>query len=124
MDPYVDGTLLQRRTLFLASSMGMMICYVVCTILSARFAYTNFTDTQLANAVLVFIFLFYFAYNAGANILPFLYLSEVLPYSHRAKGFNIFKYSIIYSLFTMDLLTQWLWMPFNGNITLSIAAFL
>lgn len=81
----------KRRTLFLASSMGMMICYVVCTILSARFAYTNFTDTQLANAVLVFIFLFYFAYNAGANILPFLYLSEVLPYSHRAKGFNIFQ---------------------------------
>ncbi|RCK58184.1 Lactose permease [Candida viswanathii] len=80
----------KRRTLFLASSLGMLLCYVLWTILSARFALTDFTDTQLANAVLAFIFLFYLAYNAGANILPFLYLSEVLPYSHRAKGFNIF----------------------------------
>ncbi|RCK63069.1 Lactose permease [Candida viswanathii] len=80
----------KRRTLFLASSLGMLLCYVLWTILSARFALTDFTDTRLANAVLAFIFLFYLAYNAGANILPFLYISEVLPYSHRAKGFNIF----------------------------------
>ncbi|RCK54454.1 Lactose permease [Candida viswanathii] len=84
----------RRRTLFLASSLGMCVCYIIWTILSARFAMTNNTDSLLAKGVLAFIFLFYFAYNVGANVLPFLYISEVVPYSHRAKGLNILQVSI------------------------------
>lgn len=40
------------------------------------------------------IFLFYFAYNTGANGLPYTYVAEIFPYSHRAKGMSILFVSI------------------------------
>ncbi|EMG46765.1 LAC12 Lactose permease [Candida maltosa Xu316] len=86
--------LFRRRTLFLSSAIWMLICYVLWTILSARFAISGFTDNGLAKAVLAFIFLYYLGYNAGCNVLPFLFTSEVLPYSHRAKGLNVLNLTI------------------------------
>ncbi|KAG7660388.1 HXT2.4 [[Candida] subhashii] len=80
----------RRRTLFLLCIGGMFISFVIWTILSARFALGGFQDTGLANGVLAMIFLFYGAYDLGANGLPMLYVTEILPYSHRAKGINIF----------------------------------
>ncbi|CAI5759396.1 unnamed protein product [Candida verbasci] len=81
----------KRRTLFLASLSGMLVCYIIWTILSARFAIGGYQDQSLAKGVLAFIFLFYFCYNAGCNGAPFLYVTEILPYSHRAKGLNLFS---------------------------------
>lgn len=79
----------RRRTLFLSSIAGMLICYVLWTILSALAAKNDY-PTSLSNGVLAFIFLYYAAYDLGMNGLPILYVTEILPYTHRAKGVNLF----------------------------------
>lgn len=79
----------KRRTIFLACTCGMLASFILWTALSARFAMSGFNNPALANGVLVFIFLYYFSYNIGANGLPFTYVTELLPYSHRAKGMNL-----------------------------------
>ena len=79
----------RRRTMFLFATIGMVMTFLIWTILSAINEQRDFKDKSFANGVLAMIFLFYVAFNAGANGLPFLYLTEVLPYSHRAKGINI-----------------------------------
>lgn len=81
----------KRRTMFLVSVSGMVITYVVWTALSAINQQKDFKDKSYANGVLAMIFLYYLAYNIGINGLPFLYITEVLPYTHRAKGINIFQ---------------------------------
>ncbi|KAG7662125.1 uncharacterized protein J8A68_004387 [[Candida] subhashii] len=81
----------KRRSIFLVCTSGMLISFIVWTVLSARFAMTGFENNSLADGVLAFIFLFYLSYNIGANGLPATYITEVLPYSHRAKGTNVFQ---------------------------------
>ncbi|KAM9930451.1 hypothetical protein OXX80_009390, partial [Metschnikowia pulcherrima] len=65
----------------------------IWTILSALNEQRHFEDKGLANGVLAMIFFYYFFYNVGINGLPFLYITEILPYSHRAKGLNLFQFS-------------------------------
>ncbi len=79
-----------RRVMFLSSTIMMFICYLIWTVLSAINEQTNFENKALGKGVLAMIFLYYFAYNSGLCGLPYLYLSEVLPFSLRAKGMNIF----------------------------------
>ncbi|KAK6203612.1 general substrate transporter [Scheffersomyces amazonensis] len=79
----------KRRTLFLFSTGMMLILYVIWTTLSAINQERNFEQKSLGNGVLAMIFLYYAAYDIGANGLPWLYMTEILPYSHRAKGINI-----------------------------------
>lgn len=79
----------RRRTIFLSSIAGMLVCYILWTILSAL-AVKNDYPTSLSNGVLAFIFLYYAAYDLGMNGLPILYVTEILPYTHRAKGVNLF----------------------------------
>lgn len=81
----------KRRTLFITCVAGMLGCYITWTALSAINQQRNFEDKGLANGVLAMIFLYYLSYNIGANGLPFLYITEILPYSHRSKGINIFQ---------------------------------
>lgn len=81
----------KRRTVFLASTVGMTICYVLWTVCSALADQRGY-PTSLSNSVLAFIFLYYAAYDLGANGLPFLYVTEILPYTHRAKGLNLFQF--------------------------------
>ncbi|ODV66934.1 general substrate transporter [Hyphopichia burtonii NRRL Y-1933] len=85
-------SLFKRRTLFITCLSGMLISYIIWTILSAINQQRHFEDKSLANGVLAMIFLFYLAYNIGVNGLPYLYMTEILPYSHRAKGINIFQF--------------------------------
>lgn len=80
----------RRRTLFLASLIAMLTCYILWTILSALAAQRDY-PASLSNGVLAFIFLYYASYDLGMNGLPILFITEVLPYSHRAKGLNIFS---------------------------------
>ncbi|OBA19187.1 MFS general substrate transporter [Metschnikowia bicuspidata var. bicuspidata NRRL YB-4993] len=94
----------KRRTLFLTCFSGMLVCYTIWTILSALNEQRNFEDTGLANGVLAMIFFYYFFYNVGVNGLPFLYITEVLPYSHRAKGLNVF------------LMAQFITQVYNGYV--------
>ncbi|KAK6457489.1 putative hexose transporter [Scheffersomyces xylosifermentans] len=96
--------LFRRRTLFLTSISGMLICYVIWTILSAINQQRNFEDPSLGKGVLAMIFLFYGCYDIGANGLPFLYATEVLPYTHRAKGLNLMYF------------TQLLTLVYNGYV--------
>ncbi|KAM9903877.1 hypothetical protein OXX69_007788 [Metschnikowia pulcherrima] len=83
----------KRRVLFLTCFSGMTVCYTIWTILSALNEQRHFEDKGLANGVLAMIFFYYFFYNVGINGLPFLYITEILPYSHRAKGLNLFQFS-------------------------------
>ncbi|CUM68097.1 uncharacterized protein PRCAT00005814001 [Priceomyces carsonii] len=81
----------KRRSVFLFSVALMLIFYVIWTVLSAINQKRNFEQKSLGNGVLGMIFLYYAAYNIGLNGLPYLYTTEFLPYSHRAKGQNLFQ---------------------------------
>lgn len=83
----------KRRTMFLACLGGMCFCYIIWTVCSALNQQRNFEDTGLANAVLAMIFFYYACYDIGLNGLPYLYITEIMPYSHRAKGINIMSLS-------------------------------
>ncbi|KAL2865313.1 general substrate transporter [Aspergillus lucknowensis] len=80
-----------RRRLFLFSTTGMLACYVVWTVLSAVNEQRGFADTSLGTGVVVMIFLYQFAYNAGMNAVPWVYVTEVLPTHLRAKGTNVMQ---------------------------------
>jgi len=80
-----------RRRLFLFSTIGMLICYVIWTILSAINQERNFVDGGLGTGVVVMIFFYQLFYNAGLNGPPWVYVEEVLPTHLRAKGTNIMQ---------------------------------
>lgn len=82
-----------RRPMFLSCFCGMLATYIVWTALSARFQETGFTNHSMSQGVLAMIFLYYFAYGIGLNGLPFLYLTEILPYHLRAKGMAITQFT-------------------------------
>lgn len=84
--------LFKRRTLFITCVLGMLLTYIVWTALSAENQKQNFENKSLANGVLAMIFLYYLSYDIGVNGLPYLYVTEILPYSHRAKGINLFQF--------------------------------
>ncbi|KAF8527615.1 general substrate transporter [Hysterangium stoloniferum] len=81
-----------RRKLFLSSCVGMLVFFVMQTVCSAQFALTR--SKQAANAVIAFIFLFYASYDIAFTPLIVSYTVEILPYAIRAKGFNIFNFTI------------------------------
>ncbi|KAK6456598.1 hexose transporter [Scheffersomyces xylosifermentans] len=83
----------RRRTLFLASTAGMLISYILWTILSAINQQRGF-EHALGQGVLAMIFIYYLSYNTGLNGLPYLYVTEILPYTHRAKGLNIYGLTV------------------------------
>ncbi|CAL5867706.1 uncharacterized protein PFLUO_LOCUS1925 [Penicillium psychrofluorescens] len=80
-----------RRRLFLFSTVGMLTCYVIWTILSAINQERGFHDSSLGTGVVVMIFMYQFFYNAGLNGPPWVYVTEVLPTHLRAKGTNIMQ---------------------------------
>lgn len=81
----------RRRTLFNTCVFGMLFTYVVWTALSAVSYKRQFQDQAVSRGVLAMIFLYYLFYDIGANGLPNLYMTEILPYSHRSKGIVIFQ---------------------------------
>lgn len=84
----------KRRTVFIFCTSSMLMTYIVWTALSAVNQQHNFEIKLYGSGVLAMIFLFYFAYNTGANGLPYTYVAEIFPYSHRAKGMSILFVSI------------------------------
>lgn len=80
-----------RRRLFLISTVGMLLCYVIWTILSAINQERDFHDPSLGTGVVAMIFLYQFFYNTGLNGPPWVYVTEVLPTHLRAKGTNIMQ---------------------------------
>lgn len=85
-----------RRKLFLASAIGMIVFFTLQTACSAVFQVQG--STGAAHAVIAFIFLFYASYDIAFTPLIVSYTVEILPYQLRAKGFNVFNFSISLSL--------------------------
>jgi hypothetical protein len=81
---------LGRRLLFLTSTIGMFISFVVWTVFSAQFSMHG--TKASADAVVVMIFLYYVFYNSAWSGLLVGYGVEILPYNIRAKVIaNILK---------------------------------
>jgi MFS family permease len=77
---------LGRRTLFLASTAGMCLSYVIWTALTA-----NFVDTRneaTGRAVVGFIFVFFFFYAIAWAPLLQAYIVEIYPYTIRGRGLS------------------------------------
>ncbi|GBE88765.1 hexose transporter [Sparassis crispa] len=85
-----------RRTLFLSSAAGMLVFFTMQTVCSAQFAIHG--SPAAAHAVIAAIFLFYAAYDLAFTPLIVTYAIEILPYSLRAKGFNVFNFVISLAL--------------------------
>lgn len=76
-----------RRPLFITSTIGMLVTFIVTTIALAR--YDVEPTTAAANTVIVFIFLYYIMYNLGFCGLLVSYSAEIMPYRIRAKGLTV-----------------------------------
>jgi sugar porter (SP) family MFS transporter len=85
-----------RRLMFLTSVVGMTLFFTVQTICTARFRING--NESAAHAVIAFIFLYYAAYDLAFTPLIVTYTLEILPYNIRAKGFNIFNFTISLAL--------------------------
>lgn len=78
---------LGRRTLFLWSVGGMLVSYIIWTALSSYFNRT--LDQNAGNAVVAFIFIYYFFYDIAWNPLLQAYPVEIFPYSLRGRGLTV-----------------------------------
>lgn len=74
---------LGRRLLFLVSTGGMFVIFLIWTICSAQFEMHQTKGS--ANAVIVMIFLYYVFYNIAWAGLLVGYAVEIMPYNMRAK---------------------------------------
>lgn len=82
---------LGRRFMFLSSTIGMMLAFIIWTALAARNQQSEATNQGLGIGIVVMVFVFYAFYNFAMNPLPIAYLLEVLPYTLRAKGLTLFN---------------------------------
>ncbi|KAJ5096400.1 hypothetical protein NUU61_005756 [Penicillium alfredii] len=87
---------LGRRTLFLWSAAGMLISFVIWTACSAVFDSTQ--AKSLGNAVIAFVFIFFFHYDIAYTPLLLGYPTEIFPYSTRSKGLTVELLSVYSSL--------------------------
>lgn len=85
-----------RRTLFLISTAGMLGSYIVWTILTSVF--TRTLDQQVGNAVVAFIFIYYFFYDIAWTPLLQAYPVEIFPYTLRGRGLTVSLASTYLSL--------------------------
>jgi hypothetical protein len=79
---------LGRRLLFLVSTGGMFVVFIIWTICSAQFEMHRTKGS--ANAVVVMIFLYYVFYNTAWSGLLVGYGVEIMPYNLRAKVLESF----------------------------------
>lgn len=78
---------LGRRTLFLASTAGMLASYIAWTGLTAFFVSSS--SEAAGRAVVAFIFLYYFFYDIAWTPLLQAYPIEIYPYTLRARGLSV-----------------------------------
>jgi hypothetical protein len=94
-----------RRKLFLGNFMILLVIYIIYTIMSAYNQKLNYGNSSLAKAILGLIFLAFIPYNVGFMDLPFVYLTEILPFSLRSRGLLVFMISTQFTVI------------FNGFVT-------
>ncbi|KAJ5924933.1 hypothetical protein N7454_007572 [Penicillium verhagenii] len=85
-----------RRPIMIISSAGMLVAFVIWTILSAR--YDVHASSSLGSGVLGMIFIYYLFYNLKSGLIA-SYTTEILPYSMRAKGYTIMEFALYIALF-------------------------
>ncbi|ORY61024.1 glucose transporter [Pseudomassariella vexata] len=85
---------LGRRSLFLISTAGMTVSYVVWTALTSVF--TSSLNHQIGNAVVAFIFIYYLFYDMCYTPLLVAYPAEIFPYTLRGRGLSA-TYAATYS---------------------------
>ncbi|CAK7207031.1 hypothetical protein SEUCBS139899_009839 [Sporothrix eucalyptigena] len=73
-----------RRPMWLIAVVGMLVSFIIWTVLSALFAQHN--SAPLGRGVLTLVFLFQSFYSFGVTPLSFSYAAEVLPFHARQKG--------------------------------------
>lgn len=88
-----------RRTLFLTSTAGLLVCYVIWTGLEATYEMsTNLNDgsggpSGIAKGVVAIIFIYNMVFALGWGVLQVTYVVEILPFNLRARGL------VLYNLF-------------------------
>ncbi|TFK59966.1 hexose transporter [Pluteus cervinus] len=87
---------LGRRTLFITSTAGMLVFFLLQTVCSSQYALHG--NKAAGNAVVAFIYLYSAAYAIAYSPLITSYTIEVLPFSLRAKGFTLFGFFVTASL--------------------------
>ncbi|TVY56090.1 Lactose permease [Lachnellula cervina] len=75
---------LGRRFLFITSSVGMLICYIVITGLAGTYAETKHAGVGIA--VVPMLFVYYFFYDIAFTPLIASYPVEIWPYQLRSRG--------------------------------------
>ena len=90
---------LGRRTLFLISCLGMLVTFIVWTACSAVFA--NTASHAAGIVVIVCVFVYFAFYDSAFTPLLFGYVTEIFPYSTRAKGLTVDMLSIYSSLIVL-----------------------
>ena len=80
-----------RRRLFLISTCGMSISFIIWTILSAINQERDFKDPSLGRGVIVMIFIYLLFEVLGFNGPSYVYTTEVLTTELRAKGSTILQ---------------------------------
>ncbi|KAF2149855.1 hexose transporter protein [Myriangium duriaei CBS 260.36] len=86
-----------RRTLFIISTTGMLVCFIIWTICSAQ--YDLHHNVAAGHAVIAFIFIYYVFYNCAWSGLLVGYCVEILPYNIRAKGMTMVFLMVDVALF-------------------------
>ncbi|EXJ68776.1 uncharacterized protein A1O5_07707 [Cladophialophora psammophila CBS 110553] len=85
-----------RRPIYLISTVGSLVSWVIWTILAER--YTATKQLAYGKGNLAFIFIYTLFYNFKSGLIA-SYTTEILPYNLRAKGFTIMEYALYGALF-------------------------
>ena len=83
-----------RRPLFLVSSGGMVISFVLWTICGAIYSNSGAANISSGYAQLVFIWIFGIFYDIGFSGLLIAYALEIVPFHLRAKGMMIMNITV------------------------------
>ncbi|EEY22425.1 sugar transporter [Verticillium alfalfae VaMs.102] len=86
-----------RRPLFLLSSGGMLISYIIISGLSGSFAQTGSSSVGLA--VVPFLYIYYGFYDLAFTPLVVSYPAEIWPYQLRARGIALTQLSTYFAIF-------------------------
>jgi sugar porter (SP) family MFS transporter len=76
-----------RRMLWLVAVAGMLVSYIIWTVLSANFSHTH--DPAVGRSVLGMIFLYKLFYDGCFSPMLLAYPIEVFPYTLRGRGVTI-----------------------------------
>jgi sugar porter (SP) family MFS transporter len=88
---------LGRRFLFITSSVGMLVCYIIMTGLAGRYAQTHHASVGIA--VVPMLFLYYGFYDIAFTPLVAAYPVEIWPYELRSRGVVVTHASTYAALF-------------------------